>query len=136
MVRKPTRYGGRDDTVLVVVLDCAELDRSAEFWCGVLGYTSAPPSPGRYRRLLPANGDGIEVLLQRVPEAKATKNRLHLDLRVPDLEDELARLLALGARHAAAEPVEEDGWKWYILQDPDGNEFCVLQPPPRPAEDQ
>ena len=54
---------------------------------------------------------------------------MHLDLRVPDLETELARLLALGARHTTGDPVEEHGWTWYVLTDPDGNEFCLLRPP-------
>jgi hypothetical protein len=43
------------------------------------------------------------------------------------LEHELARLVEAGARHTTGLPVEEDGWRWYVLQDPDGNEFCVLQ---------
>jgi catechol 2,3-dioxygenase-like lactoylglutathione lyase family enzyme len=128
--RRVVRFGGRDDTVLVVVLDCADLDRAAEFWCGALGYVGPPAgTPGPYRQLLPANGDGLELLLQQVPEAKDGKNRVHLDLRVPDVGAELARLLALGARHTTGTPVEEDGWTWYVLADPDGNEFCVLQPP-------
>ncbi|WP_199853304.1 VOC family protein [Plantactinospora sp. BC1] len=129
MTTRPTRFGGRNDVVLAVVLDCSDLARSATFWSGALGYVAEPPSPGRYRRLLPANGDGVELLLQRVPEAKRDKNRMHLDLRVPDLEAELARLLSLGARCLTERPIEEDGWAWHVLADPDGNEFCVLRPP-------
>ena len=131
MDRRPVRYGGRADTALVVVLDCADLDRSAAFWCGALGYVGPPAgAPGPYRQLLPADGDGLELLLQQVPDDKGGgKNRVHLDLRVPDLEPELARLLALGARHTSGTPVEEDGWTWYVLADPDGNEFCILRPP-------
>jgi predicted enzyme related to lactoylglutathione lyase len=111
------------------VLDCVDLDRSATFWCAALGYLAEPGPPGWYRRLLPADGDGVELLLQRVPEQKVTKNRLHLDLRVPDLDNEVARLVALGARHTTDGAIEEDGWTWYVLADPDGNEFCVLRPP-------
>lgn len=125
----PARFGGRDDVVLAVVLDCADLARSAAFWCGVLGYVAEPLSAGPYRRLLPADGNGVELLLQRVPEPKAAKNRMHLDLRVPDLDAELARLVALGAERRTENPVEEDGWSWHVLADPDGNEFCVLRPP-------
>lgn len=134
MAGGPARYGGRDDTVLVMVLDCADLDRAAAFWCGVLGYAGPPPgTPGPYRRLLPPGG-GIELLLQQVPEPKTGKNRMHLDLRTPDLEAEVDRLLGLGARHTTGRPVEEDGWTWYVLADPDGNELCVLRPPgPPPA---
>jgi predicted enzyme related to lactoylglutathione lyase len=74
--------------------------------------------PNRSRRRAPA-----------VAEPKVTKNRVHLDLRVPDLDAELARLVALGAQHTTGKPVKEDGWIWYVLADPDGNEFCVLRPP-------
>ena len=111
------------------MLDCADLDRSATFWCGVLGYRTEPSSPGRYRQLLPADGNGVELLLQQVTDPKIVKNRMHLDLRVPDLAAEQARVTALGARCITVEPVEEDGWRWHVLADPDGNEFCVLQPP-------
>jgi len=112
---------------LVIVVDCSDLERSARFWCGVLGYTASPPS-GSYCALAPETGVGIEVLLQRVPEAKGQKNRLHFDLRTPDLEAEVRRVLALGARLLTTQPVAEDGWLWHVLADPDGNEFCVLAP--------
>lgn len=133
MTSGPARFGGRDDVVLVVVLDCSDLERSAAFWCGVLGYEAGPsvPGPGPYQQLLPPGGNGVELLLQRVPEGKTGKNRLHLDLRVPDLGAETARVTALGARRVTAAPVEEDGWVWHVFADPDGNEFCVLQPPRR-----
>jgi predicted enzyme related to lactoylglutathione lyase len=138
MAGGPARYGGREDVVLAVVLDCADLDRSATFWCAALGYVAETAdgtaladlnAQDRYRRLLPADGDGVELLLQRVAEPKVAKNRVHLDLRVPDLHDEVARLVALGATHTADAAIEEDGWIWYVLADPDGNEFCVLRPP-------
>jgi predicted enzyme related to lactoylglutathione lyase len=133
MDRKPVRFGGRDDTALVVVLDCADLDRSAQFWSAALGYIAPYPDAEPYRPLLPASGDGIELLLQRVPESKTTKNRMHLDLRVPDLDEEVTRLIELGARLAGdGEPIEEQGWVWYVLLDPDDNEFCVLRPPSGP----
>lgn len=112
------------------MLDCADLDRAATFWCAALGYMTLPASEGIYRSLLPVDGDGIELLLQRVPDAKRAKNRMHLDLRVRDLDAELARLLALGAQQFTDEPIEEGGWSWHVLGDPDGNEFCVLRPPP------
>src|SRR5690242_19248780 len=62
MQRRPVRFGGRDDTALVVVLDCTDLDRSAAFWCGALGYVGPPAgTPGPYRQLVPAGGDGLEL---------------------------------------------------------------------------
>lgn len=114
---------------LVVVIDCSDLDRSAQFWTAVLGYARDGVATGRYQALLPADGKGAEILLQQVPEDKHGKNRVHLDLRTRDLEPETERLVSLGARILTEQPVTEAGWSWYILADPDGNEFCVLHPP-------
>ena len=126
MRRRPHRYSHGE---LVIVIDCSDLGRSADFWAAVLGYVPEVTASKRYRSLIPADGDGIEVLLQRVPEDKPQKNRLHLDLRTGDLAAEVRRVLGLGATLLTAEPVVEYGWRWHILADPDGNEFCVLQPP-------
>lgn len=83
---------------LVLVVDCCDLDRSAQFWTSVLGFDRAGPPGGPYQALVPADGQGIEILLQQVPEAKSGKNRLHLDLRTTDLTAEVQRVVALGAR--------------------------------------
>jgi predicted enzyme related to lactoylglutathione lyase len=125
MERTTQRYRGGH---LAVVVDCADLDRAAEFWSAALGYV---PAAGHdpYLPLVPADGIGVEVLLQRVPESKHAKSRLHLDLRARDLGRELERVLALGARQLTSEPITEAGWRWHVLADLDDNEFCVLQPP-------
>jgi hypothetical protein len=62
-----------------------------------------------------------------VPEGKAVKNRLHLDVRPVDTsyDAELQRLLGLGARHA---DVGQGSQPWTVLADPEGNEFCLLGP--------
>jgi predicted enzyme related to lactoylglutathione lyase len=125
------RLPGRPDTELVIVLDCNDLDRMAEFWAAALGYVRMHTQEP-YTSVEPPEGEhGVELLLQRVPERKQkkTKNRLHLDIRVPDLDAEVERLTALGANVLTSEPVVEFGWGWHILADPEGNEFCVLQPP-------
>ncbi|HLH58403.1 MAG TPA: VOC family protein [Streptosporangiaceae bacterium] len=127
MNRKPQRYREGE---LVIVIDCADLDRAAEFWSEVLGYEPDTSESERYRGLRPADGDGIEILLQRVPDGKREKNRVHLDLRTRDLDAEVQRVVGLGATRLTDEPVVEVGWHWHILADPDGNEFCVLRPPP------
>jgi catechol 2,3-dioxygenase-like lactoylglutathione lyase family enzyme len=114
---------------LVVVIDCADLHRAAEFWTGVLGYVREGPALGQYLGLVPPDGQGAEILLQQVPDKKRDKNRVHLDLRTPDLESEVGRVLGLGAVQLTGQPLEEFGWRWHILADPDGNEFCVIQAP-------
>ncbi len=69
----------------------------------------------------PASGVGLRLFLQRVPEARTVKNRLHLDLAVAraTLEEELDRLVRLGAT------VLSQGPDWLVLADPEGNEFCL-----------
>jgi hypothetical protein len=99
----------------------------------VLGRSARVPGRGRAtsgpsRDLIPDSGIGVEVLLQQVPEGKREKNRVHLDLRTADPETEVRRVLDLGASMVTDHPVTEHGWRWQILADPDGNEFCVLQP--------
>ncbi|WP_392672052.1 VOC family protein [Streptomyces sp. LN785] len=70
-------------------------------------------------------GLGRRLLFQRVPEPKAGKNRLHLDVHAgPGRRDaEVARLEGLGATRSRK--VEEPGGTWWVLTDPEGNEFCV-----------
>ena len=113
---------------LVVVIDCADLERAARFWTAALGYTPTGGADGVYRGLVPVSGSGIEVLLQRTADAKQGKNRVHLDLRTHDLQAEVSRVTALGATMLTSSPITEDGATWHVLADPDGNEFCVLQP--------
>jgi len=113
----------------VTVLDCRDLAAAAAFWAPALGYRVEGAPVGRYLSLVPHTGDGPDLLLQQVPEPKSGKNRMHVDLRVADLDAEVARLVRLGARVLTAEPVVEAGWVWHVLADPEGNEFCVLRPP-------
>jgi predicted enzyme related to lactoylglutathione lyase len=112
------------------VVDCADLDRAARFWSAALGYVDAGDDGATYRSVLPADGFGVEILLQRTDDEKQGKNRVHLDLRTRYLDAEVSRVLALGARRLTADPIAEHGWTWHVLADPDGNEFCVLRPPP------
>lgn len=69
------------------------------------------------------------MLLQRAGDDKHHKIRLYLDLRTADLDREVERILGLGASRLTDHPVIEHRWRWHILANPDGNEFCVLQPP-------
>jgi predicted enzyme related to lactoylglutathione lyase len=124
---QPHRYSRGE---LVVVIDCADLVRAAGFWTAVLGYTAVGDADGVYQALVPADGPGIQVLLQRTADVRQGKNRVHLDLRTRDLEAEVSRVTALGATVLTSLPIIEDGWTWRVLADPDGNEFCILQPPP------
>jgi predicted enzyme related to lactoylglutathione lyase len=112
---------------LVMVLDCADADTLADFWSTALGYRRQRFG-FPYVRLTDPAGARPDLLLQQVPEPKAGKNRMHLDLQVLDVEAEADRLVAAGAR--IVQPAHDDDGFWTIvLQDPQGNEFCVLRPP-------
>ena len=107
-----------------LVLDCSDPEALAEFWAPALNYANVG-SAGSYVMLLPADGDGPQLLLQRVPEPKSGKNRMHVDIHVADIDAEAARLEVLGARRVARDSVEEHGTHWILMADPEGNEFCV-----------
>jgi hypothetical protein len=71
-------------------------------------------------------GQGMRILFQQVPEPKTVKNRMHLDLHVgPDnIESETQRLETLGAKRTS-DLLREGPAQWIVMQDPEGNEFCV-----------
>ena len=111
-------------TSIGLVLDCKDPKSLAAFWAGALGYVDVG-SVENYTMLLPPERGGPQLLLQRVPEDKSGKNRMHLDIHTPDIEAEAQRLEALGATRAAAHAVSEHGHSWIRMNDPEGNEFCV-----------
>ncbi|HZA79765.1 MAG TPA: VOC family protein [Acidimicrobiales bacterium] len=107
-----------------LVLDCADPETLGDFWAAALGYESLG-SAGNYVALVPPTPGRPKLLLQRVPEPKTTKNRMHLDIETPDIELEAARLEDLGATRLRAETQSEHGSTWILMADPEGNEFCV-----------
>ena len=107
-----------------LTLDCLDLDAVAAFWRAALGYSLEGTIGGRYVALA---GDGPGLTLQRVPEPKRGKNRLHFDLLVDDVDSEVARLRALGASIVTPVAREEFGQRWFVLADVEGNEFCVAK---------
>jgi predicted enzyme related to lactoylglutathione lyase len=107
-----------------LVLDCADPSALADFWSAALGYTPLGGA-GSYVLLVDESGVQPKLLLQGVPEEKAGKNRMHLDIEVGDIEAEAARLEVLGARRVASEQMHEHGTSWVLMTDPEGNEFCV-----------
>ena len=66
-----------------------------------------------------------KLLLQRVSDPKTTKNRMHIDIDSDDLDADVARLEAIGARRIEGESRFEHSCRWVVMADPEGNEFCV-----------
>ena len=107
-------------------LDCSDLDRMATFWRSAAGFTVSGTVEDRYVGL---TGRGVTITLQRVPEPKSGKNRMHIDLLVADVDGEVRRLESLGASRLTASARQEFGQTWFVLADPEGNEFCVARDP-------
>ena len=113
--------------IATIAIDALEPRPVADFWCAVLGWQVLEEDESGVS-IGPADGSWPTIDVLRVPEGetKTVKNRVHLDLRADGVttEDELARLLALGARPTdVGQPAEAT---WVVLSDPEGNEFCLL----------
>lgn len=111
---------------LELVLDCVDPDRLAGFWSAALGYEPFGAAEN-YRSIVDPDGLSPKIIFQGVDEAKTTKNRMHVDIQIDDIESEATRLAGLGAVRLEAEPFVEHGTSWILMGDPEGNEFCVCQ---------
>lgn len=111
---------------LEIVLDCADPDRLAEFWCSALGYVRFGEA-ANYRSLVDPDGIGPKMILQGVGEPKTVKNRMHVDLHHDDIEAAADRLVDLGAFRLSDAAIVEHGTAWILMADPEGNEFCVCR---------
>lgn len=142
-------------TKFQLVFDSGDPHGLGEFWKAALGYITPPPPPPHAswddwalaagipeERWNDANaiedpdGVGPRIFIQRVPEGKVAKNRLHLDLNVSGghgvpleerkakVDAEVERLKSLGASDARG-AIEQRGEYWVRMNDPEGNEFCV-----------
>jgi catechol 2,3-dioxygenase-like lactoylglutathione lyase family enzyme len=120
-----------------VVVDCKDVAAQSRWWAEVLGWQIAyqadevvlvPPHAVDQTRSIPLSEQGPGLVFVPVPEGKAVKNRLHIDLAPPadgDQAAEVRRLQALGAR--LADVGQDPGAvTWVVMADPEGNEFCVL----------
>jgi hypothetical protein len=140
-----------------LTIDANDPAALARFWGRALGYVSVPPSEpdttwwahyrgrvdddGAFRdRLFDPEGLRPPLWFQEVPEGKAGKNRLRLDLyatarddtlayaeRVRIVEAKVEELVGLGARvqTRTSQDDPEDSYHFVVMQDPEGNEFCV-----------
>ena len=111
-----------------VVIDSADPSALGSWWATALGWTVVTDDPYEVE-VQPAPGVTPGLIFVPVPEARAAKNRLHLDFRPTgtdaDQRAEVTRLIGLGARRM--DVGQTDDASWVVLADPEGNEFCVLR---------
>ena len=113
-----------------ICFDCADHYRVARFWAEVLGYSLRPAAPGEEPDSVAIDAaDGSpRMWYSKVPEPKIVKNRVHIDINLPD-RGEMDRLHRLGARTLQEIRDAQGRLKWTIMADPEGNEFCAFLPP-------
>jgi len=118
-------------TINSITFDSHDPATIAHFWVQAMGWSEDPDDPilAEGDDAVVVSPDGSQVLLfQRVPEGKTVKNRVHLDIAPTDSVRDAAvlRLVDLGAT-----PFDDqrrpDGTGWVVMQDPEGNEFCVVR---------
>jgi predicted enzyme related to lactoylglutathione lyase len=120
-----------------VTFDCADALTVGRFWSAALGRPLDPKASTDYAAIgfagrrdrvgwAPVERDNDPTwIFAKVPEPKLAKNRLHLDFMAADPEAEIARLVELGATRVA--DMDEYGYTWTVMADPEGNEFCVAK---------
>lgn len=113
--------------LLALCIDANAPSRLASFWAGVLGWSLTTDRDGP--ALLPDDDTGFRIRFLERAEPKTGPNQMHLDLTSASLEDQqetVERSLRLGARHIDVGQRPEEGH--IVLADPEGNEFCVIEP--------
>ena len=117
-----TTVTGMGLSIGMVTVDCANPQQLAKFWTAALD-VQVQGDYGEFVFLGNPEGGGPLLGLQRVPEPRSGKNRVHVDLAGGTLADEVPRLVSLGA--TLIEEHEMPWLRWTVLADPEGNEFCV-----------
>ena len=144
----------RTPNTFQVVIDCVDPHALADWWAELMNWAVEDSDPQFIQQMIdeghatvddttthrgvlvwktaaairhpddPNRGPRRRFLFQHVPEPRAVKNRVHIDVRVDDLEATVARLVATGATELYRG--QEGASTWVTLTDPEGNEFCVM----------
>ena len=115
-----------------LAVDSADPSAQARFWAAALGWEVADDGPDE-ASVQPAGFDypsptALPLVFAPVPEPKTVKNRVHLDLASASADDQAEQVRRLKDRGAAAVDIGQGDVPWVVLADPEGNEFCVLEP--------
>lgn len=109
-----------------IVIRCYEFEKMMRFWQEVLHYVPRDPASEGWVVLRDPTGKGPNLSLDKYPEKRTGKRScLHLDLYTNDRDSEVERLIRLGASRYPWRYRPHDDF--VVLEDPDGNLFCVVQ---------
>jgi hypothetical protein len=117
---------GMIPVIAYVTFDCAQPDALADFWAAATGYRKeSTHESAQYAVVSDLSGGGPALWFNKVPEPKITKNRVHICLNARTLEDEVERLVGLGAEQSEVHSTSA-GKTWVVMLDPESNEFCLV----------
>lgn len=115
-----------------VQIDCVDPESLASFWSRLLGVKErervgrSPVGP-RFVVLSPPPMSDVAIAFQWVPEPKRSKNRLHLDVVATEGLEAVTELVeTLGGSRGPEGDLTEEHWRWRVMRDPEGNEFCLI----------
>jgi hypothetical protein len=111
------------------VINCADLELMTAFWSSALGLRPGPLTDGGEFRVL--GGEHVNVSLQASRTPVTARDQMHLDLYTADKEQEVERLIGLGATWVRSSGIPDDDYD--VLLDPEGNPFCICSVPDQPA---
>jgi predicted enzyme related to lactoylglutathione lyase len=115
--------------VVEMAVDAADPTALARFWAQALGWAITLEEPDEADVEPPGPDDpGVPLVFAPVADPKVTKNRVHLDLRSADADDQAARVARLTGLGARPVDIGQRDVPWVVLADPEGNEFCVMDP--------
>lgn len=112
--------------IVDIGIDVNNLPVMTAFWEALVGFETVR-SADNYSYMVNPSNVGPHLFLQRVPEVRTEKNRLHLDIVVPSLPDAVRRAESLGAIQVS-EFRTHITW-FVVLEDPEGNQFCLVDAP-------
>lgn len=104
-----------------ITFDCHDPQLLAAFWAKAMDLEVEDDSADFTR--LSAGQGGIHLAFQKVPEGKAAKNRVHLDLNSDNMVETVEKLVGLGG--SVVQERSSPNTTWTVMEDPEGNEFCV-----------
>jgi predicted enzyme related to lactoylglutathione lyase len=116
------------------LFDSADPLGAATFWAQALGWEPIDEGPDEAMAMPPGfeypGTSAVPLVFVPVPEPKTAKNRVHLDLTSTSLDDQAAKVERLVGLGATRVDIGQGDVPWVVLADPEGNEFCVLEPRP------
>lgn len=108
-----------------IVWGVKNVPEAIKFWCEALDYKPLREPDDDWAILVPRSGEGVQLAITQVTSDSNTHQRHHLDLYTSNAQDEIERLLAIGATKVDWNYPDDADYR--VLADPDGNTFCVIE---------